>query len=702
VDEMDGTPFGHYRLIELLGRGGMGEVWRAYDTETKRIVAIKVLPSFLADDNEFVQRFRREAEAAARLNSPHVIPIHRYGEIDGSLYVDMRLIEGSDLQTVLTQGPLEPARAVRIIEGVALALHAAHQVGLLHRDVKPSNILLDRDDFAYLIDFGIARTADETRLTKSGNTIGTFAYIAPERLDGSGEEDARVDIYSLACVLYETLTGDPPFAGDTTPRLINAHVNTPPPRPSSTQPNVPPQVDEVIATGMAKDPDQRYSTTVELADAAHDAITTPLAPSGKPTRLHNQTRPPSAPAAPQQPTEPTEPPPHQDAPPQPAIDTPPPTRSKRKWLIAAAVVLLVAAVGAGVALTRVLSPKTSTEVVLTGSTDPGANAFMPPAATPPPANTQPPPTLQPQGNGTTVETQPLPGNRDGLYGGTMNNAECERDKMISFLSAHPAQASAFVDALNTDPDLHWSGGHPLTAADIPSYLRELTPTVLRLDTRVTNHGFDGTHPTALQSVFQAGTAVLVDANGVPRSRCYCGNPLTAPAALTGEAQTVGTPWPGYHPGGLAAVQPSSAAITNFVLVDVVTGRAFNRPAGTTGANDTPHSQPITSSQPAPTTSTTGQTPALDIDGTYLWHTNAGPCGGDHAATATITHQGNTLTLVSEGFTHTGTLNADGSFTLSGHGETLRGVFVTEDGRTVIRDGTFQSSFCNATFAATKQ
>jgi serine/threonine protein kinase len=272
---MDGTPFGRYRLIELLGRGGMGEVWRAFDSETKRIVAIKVLPAHLADDKEFVQRFRREAEAAAQLNSPHVVPIHNYGEIDGRLYVDMRLIEGRDLQTVLVEGPLELARAVRIIEGVALALHAAHQVGLLHRDVKPSNILLDGNDFSYLIDFGISRAIDGTRMTKSGSTIGTFQYIAPERLDNQ-DEDARADIYSLACVLYECFAGDPPFGGDTMARLVAAHLNTPPPRPSIARPDVPAQVDEVIATGMAKDPDQRYATTIELADAARDAITAPI------------------------------------------------------------------------------------------------------------------------------------------------------------------------------------------------------------------------------------------------------------------------------------------------------------------------------------------------------------------------------------------------------------------------------------------
>jgi serine/threonine protein kinase len=261
-EPVEGTAFGRYRLVELLGRGGMGEVWRAHDTDTDRVVAIKLLPPHFSDNEEFQKRFRREAHAAAGLNSPHVVPIHNYGEIDGRLYVDMRLIEGRDLQAVLAEGPLEPKRAVRIIEGVALALHAAHQVGLVHRDVKPSNILLDRNDFAYLIDFGIARAIDETRMTQTGNMIGTFQYIAPERLGTGAAEDGRVDIYSMA-------------------GLVAAHLSTPPPRPSITRPGVPPQVDEVIAAGMAKDPDQRYATTVELADAALNAITTPI---GLPTQ----------------------------------------------------------------------------------------------------------------------------------------------------------------------------------------------------------------------------------------------------------------------------------------------------------------------------------------------------------------------------------------------------------------------------------
>ena len=313
---MDGTPFGRYRLLELLGRGGMGEVWRAHDIDTDRIVAIKLLPTSLSADEEFQQRFRREAHAAARLNNPHVIPIHHYGEIDGQLYVDMRLIEGRDLETVLADGPLDPARAVRIIEQVARALHAAHKVGLIHRDIKPSNILLDGDDFAYLIDFGIARAIDETRMTKSGNTIGTFHYIAPERLDTRTDEDARADIYSLACVLYESLTGRPPFPGDSMAQLVNAHLNTPPPRPSTTQPNVPLQVDDVIATGMAKDPNQRYANAIELADAARDAITDPIArPTPTPMQTPSGLRPISVPAAAVTKYRQPEPPPSQSEPP---------------------------------------------------------------------------------------------------------------------------------------------------------------------------------------------------------------------------------------------------------------------------------------------------------------------------------------------------------------------------------------------------
>ncbi|OBA80498.1 hypothetical protein A9W99_16890 [Mycobacterium sp. 1164966.3] len=675
---MDEVVFGRYRLLSLIGEGGMGKVYRAHDTEIGRDVAIKVLPPELGAEPGYRERFRREAHIAARLNEPHIIPIHDTGEIDGRLYLVMPIIEGVDVHALLQRdGAMIPERAVQVIEQLAAALDAAHEAGLVHRDVKPSNALVTRKDFVYLIDFGIAHDAAATKLTQTGSIVGTFAYMSPERLE-SGGGDARSDVYALACVLYECLTGAQPFGGDSMEQQVVAHLTMDPPKPSDVNPGIPRGFDEVIATGMAKKPDQRYQSAGELAAAARRALnqastaeaTRPL--GGVPTR------------------------------PSPQVLAAPTPRSRRKWLIAAAVVLVVVIAGAALLLRNVLSPNATTELVLTATTDPGSNAFMPPAASAPPTNTQPPPTLQPHGNGPVV-TQPLPGDRPGLYGGTMNNAECDRDKMIDFLGSHPAQASAFAEALNTDSSLTWSGGHPLTAADVPAYLRELTPTVLRLDTRVTNHGFDGTHPTTLESVLQTGTAVFVDSRGVPRAGCYCGNPLTEPAALTGEPKPVGAAWTGYNASALAAVQAGKAAITNFVLVDIVTGKAFNRPAGTTGASDTPINLPVPPPGPAPTAPTTGQASQPDIDGTYVIDQAASGCVPAGHGTATITHQGNSLTMVMQnGDKYTGTVNPDWSFTVSNGYSTRKGVFANEGGRIVIRDGTLTMSCGSPTFTGTKQ
>jgi predicted Ser/Thr protein kinase len=275
---VEGTPFGRYRLIELLGRGGMGEVWRAYDTTIDRVVAIKMLLPHYAQDPDFEKRFRREARIAARLDDPHIVPIHDVGEIDGRLYVTMRLINGVNLQDLLDNGPLEPGRAVHIIEQVASALHTAHQAGLVHRDVKPSNILLAHNDFAYLIDFGIARAADDTGLTSAGSTIGTWAYMAPERFS-AGEIKPSSDVYALACVLYQCLTGRTPFPGTALEQVAVGHMVNPPPKPSESADTVPKALDDVIATGLAKQPTNRYASTLDMAAAARQAITDPVGAS---------------------------------------------------------------------------------------------------------------------------------------------------------------------------------------------------------------------------------------------------------------------------------------------------------------------------------------------------------------------------------------------------------------------------------------
>ena len=220
---MDATPFGHYQLQELIGRGGMGEVYRAYDTKTDRVVALKVLPPHLAEDADFQQRFRRESQAAAGINDPHVVPIHGFGEIDGRLYLDMRLIEGRNLGAILGAR----RRASRSKPGVrGIGDRAGRggtgrraRAGLIHRDVKPSNILITDRDFAYLIDFGLARTAGEPGLTTAGSTLGTMAYMAPERFEGGHDRSAlgrlRADVRALRMPHRRAaLSGGQPRAAD--------------------------------------------------------------------------------------------------------------------------------------------------------------------------------------------------------------------------------------------------------------------------------------------------------------------------------------------------------------------------------------------------------------------------------------------------------------------------------------------------------
>ena len=235
----EGTQFGPYRLLRLIGKGGMGEVYEAEDTVKDRIVALKLLPEGVSHDPVFRKRLQREAHSAGRLQEPHVVPIHDYGEIDGVLYVDMRMINGSDLRKILKNfGPMTPARAVAIVRQIASALDAAHEGGVMHRDVKPENILVNRDDFAYLVDFGIANAATDEKLTELGTAVGTYAYMAPERFSGDAVT-YRADIYALACVLHECLTGAQPFVGDSIGMVITAHLMQPTPAPERGTPRHP-------------------------------------------------------------------------------------------------------------------------------------------------------------------------------------------------------------------------------------------------------------------------------------------------------------------------------------------------------------------------------------------------------------------------------------------------------------------------------
>jgi hypothetical protein len=267
-----GSEIGGHRIEAVAGRGGMGVVYRATHLALNRTVALKLISPELGDDPEFRERFKRESEIAASLDHPNVVPIYHAGEDGGKLYVTMRFVEGTDLrEMVALQGRLEPRVAARIISQVASALDAAHARGLVHRDVKPANVLIDDSSghpHAYLTDFGLTKQASsQSGLTKTGMIVGTMDYIAPEQLQGT-EVDARADIYALGCVFYQALTGQVPYPRDTEPAKMWAHMSEPTPSLLAVSPHLPPELDEVLKRSMAKEPGDRYLSAGDFGRAA--------------------------------------------------------------------------------------------------------------------------------------------------------------------------------------------------------------------------------------------------------------------------------------------------------------------------------------------------------------------------------------------------------------------------------------------------
>jgi Protein kinase domain len=262
-----------YRVDGLAGQGGMGVVYRATQLSLGRTVALKLIAPALADDLHFRERFERESRLAAGIDHPNVLPVYEAGEADGTLFIAMRWVDGTDLRTIIHRGGgVEPRRAVDIVGQVAAGLDAAHGLGLVHRDVKPANILIVAGtEHAYLTDFGlIKRVRGGDELTDSGEFVGTIDYIAPEQIRGDGC-DARSDVYSLGCVLFHSVSGRVPFDTDSGVAKIYAHLNEAPPRPSDFTPAVPAALDAVIARAMAKEPGERYSTAGDLGRAAATA-----------------------------------------------------------------------------------------------------------------------------------------------------------------------------------------------------------------------------------------------------------------------------------------------------------------------------------------------------------------------------------------------------------------------------------------------
>jgi serine/threonine protein kinase len=259
-----GSTFAGYRIGALVGRGGMGVVYQATDLSLDRPVALKLIAPELADDPRFRARFLDEPRLAASLDHASVIPIYEAGEHDGQLYLAMRFVPGSDLRTLLARdGALEPDRALAILGQIAGALDAAHRQGLVHRDVKPANVLLDEDEHAYLTDFGITKQRGDDA-TEPGD--GTLDYLAPEQIRGE-PVDGRTDGYALACVLYECLAGVAPFRRQTAAETMWAHLRETPPSLEAH-----PALNPVLQRGLAQERDDRYPTCAALIDAAHDVL----------------------------------------------------------------------------------------------------------------------------------------------------------------------------------------------------------------------------------------------------------------------------------------------------------------------------------------------------------------------------------------------------------------------------------------------
>jgi tRNA A-37 threonylcarbamoyl transferase component Bud32 len=345
-----GSEFAGYRLEGLIGHGGMSIVYRAQHLRLERTVALKLLMPELSQDESFRERFMRESRLAAALDHPNVIPIFEAGDVDGVFYIAMRYVGGSTLKAVLdSEGPLPPDRTASIMSQVASALHAAHEEkGLVHRDVKPANILVvpghghEGGDHVYLSDFGIAKQRAAGGLTKTGMFVGTADYAAPEQIEGR-ELDRRADVYALGCVLYECLTDAPTYEKDSEVALMYAHLLEPPPAVTLKRPDLPPDIDGVVAKAMAKNPDDRYATAPEFAAAMRKAL---IGTETRRTQQSEQGRVPETVVTPAG----APPPPSAPAPP---VDAAPPRR--RRPLYIGLSLALLAAIGGGIAAALLLT-----------------------------------------------------------------------------------------------------------------------------------------------------------------------------------------------------------------------------------------------------------------------------------------------------------------------------------------------------------
>jgi serine/threonine protein kinase len=272
-----------YKIYEKIGAGAIAEVFMGRDLTTNRMVAIKVIRPHLVDEGKFVERFRREAKVLADLGSPHAVQVYDYGTEGEISYIILELVQGRTLSDIIkAEGPMEVGRALELFRQIAECLQAAQQKGIVHRDIKPANVMVTADGLVKVMDFGLARSAISTGLTAT-DVLGTPNYISPEQADGK-EVDTRTDIYSLGISLYEMLTGEVPYKGDTPIAIVLEHMTAPVPSVRSLRPDIPEEVNKIIARCMAKEPRDRYQTAAELVRATDAALGKRVAPSPEPIR----------------------------------------------------------------------------------------------------------------------------------------------------------------------------------------------------------------------------------------------------------------------------------------------------------------------------------------------------------------------------------------------------------------------------------
>jgi serine/threonine protein kinase len=671
-----GSVIAGYRIDSLIGRGGMAVVYRAEDLRLGRKVALKLLSPRLADNEQFRQRFIRESRLAASLDHPNIVPIYEAGEADGQLYIAMRYVDGPDLKGLLADqdGRLPLDWTLRLFDQIGDALDSAHRAGLVHRDVKPANILVAegqerpgdaRGYHVYLTDFGLTKRTSElsSGLTGTGHFLGTVDYVSPEQIQGKpvGPES---DMYALGCVLYESLTGRPPFRRDDDAALLWAHLTEMPAPISGIRPEVPAAVDAVVARAMAKHPADRYASCEELVfelESALDVRARVTAPDGAPDSgvstggavatpddlitavgavdaMHEP-----APSADHRPAPETypEPEPEQDtgsvtdqreprerrepladdgapshvvatATATPYVSTedqlPNGSRRRRPAVRLVIVALLALVLGVGAVGANLLEPSDAMSVVAEPADSAGDDPFTPQPApggaaseAPPPAGDGSAPDTE---NGAPTEDVPVSGDTEGLYGGTGAEA-CSANFLATFFDTNPEKAAA------------WARAQGIERSDIRSFLRSLTPVVLLTDTAVTNHGFRDGKANAYQAVLQAGTAVMVDEYGVPRVRCACGNPLDGPGSRT-QVHYTGETWSELGLRPVTVIEAAPDVVEEFAVLAVQqdTTVVVDRPQGTDGEHDMPAAPDVVEtagefSGADPASVASGEEPATD-------------------------------------------------------------------------------------------